>query len=211
MKTFETEKNNIPEGATHYHDESIDYHLCWFKLVNFEWFVCCPEEVGQGWVKCDFEHKRFGIKRIPTETTEEKEALDAIERVEWDGEGLPPVGVECEFKYKHSSQAHWNLCKVFAYSDEMGMVAAIWHWVDDKWKHATIDVSGYEFRAIETPEQRKEREELEAAYDLYYYAKKESVYSCVIVGFKEFVGDFPANEREEYLSIVRKTGYRKGE
>ena len=63
----------------------------------------------------------------------------------------------------------------------------------------------------ETPEAKREREELEAAYDLYYYVEKESVYSCVVVGFNEFVSDFPANEREEYLAIVRKTGYRKGE
>ena len=32
------------------------------------------------------------------ETPEEKEALDAVEQVEWNGEGLPPVGFECEFK-----------------------------------------------------------------------------------------------------------------
>lgn len=61
----------------------------------------------------------------------------------------------------------------------------------------------------ETPEQKAERERLEAAYDLYCHAKNESVYSCVIVGFKEFIGDFPAREREEYLAIVDKTNYRK--
>ena len=122
---------------------------------------------GGMWIshRCNVEEKELTIsdlKPIPTETQEEKEALDAIEQVEWNGEGLPPIGVECEFKYKHSSQAHWNLCKVFAYSNEMGMVAAIWHWVDEKWKHATVDVVGYEFRAIETPEAKKGREELEA-------------------------------------------------
>ena len=44
------------------------------------------------------------------ETPEEKEALDAIEQVEWNGKGLPPVGVECEFMcegFWGDSHYHW--------------------------------------------------------------------------------------------------------
>ena len=83
MKTFETEKHNIPEGATHYHNENDDYEFCWFKIVNGEWFAYCPKEAVEGWTKCIDEHERDGFdgfEAIPTEIPEEKEALDAIEK-----------------------------------------------------------------------------------------------------------------------------------
>ena len=32
MKTFETEKNNIPEGATHYRNEDKNSLFTWFKV-----------------------------------------------------------------------------------------------------------------------------------------------------------------------------------
>ena len=68
------------------------------------------------------------------------------QEVEWDGEGLPSIGIECEMKYKHSSNAHWRKCKVFAYD---GGAAAIWH-LDNGWNHATIEISQYEFRKIKS-------------------------------------------------------------
>jgi hypothetical protein len=34
MKTFETEKHNIPEGATHYCDETSSDYFAWFKGVE---------------------------------------------------------------------------------------------------------------------------------------------------------------------------------
>ena len=75
MKTFETEKHNMPEGATHYHNENDDYEFCWFKIVNGEWFAYCPKEVVEGWTKCIDEHERDGFEAIPAETPEGKEAL----------------------------------------------------------------------------------------------------------------------------------------
>ena len=127
------------------------------------------------------------------------------EKVEWDGEGLPPVGFECEMKYKHASKADWRACKVFAYSNEMGVVAAIWHWTDYMWKHATIDVNGYEFRGIETPQQREEREKLEAAYDLYldFYQDYNPCHDTI--------ESFDCSrDKDLWLRTVDKTNYRKG-
>ncbi|CAH9017248.1 putative coil containing protein [Vibrio phage 193E37-1] len=50
MKTFETEKNNIPEGATHYSDEAEGDCFAWYKVLHdvpFIWCVGYEEE----WIK----------------------------------------------------------------------------------------------------------------------------------------------------------------
>ena len=145
------------------------------------------------------------MEYLSTETPEEKEALDAIEQVEWDGEGLPPVGAFVIGRFKKESDTD-GLWRIDYISEKVGVYTEVS--TGNQYTFASDSVS---FTKPESLKAKKEREELEAAYDLYYYAKTESVYSCVIVGFKEFISDFPANEREEYLAIVRKTGYRKGE
>lgn len=115
----------------------------------------------------------------------------------WDGTGLPPVGVDCELKYKHSTNAIWRKCKVFSYSNEYGVVAAVWHCNYGMWCHNTIDVIDYDFRKPETPEQREERERLEAAKDLV----------CAYWGVKTDAEPSP-ELLKAMLRIVDKTNYR---
>lgn len=127
---------------------------------------------------------------------------------EWDGEGLPPVGVECELKYKHASNANWRECKVFAYSSEHGAVAAVWHLDSGIWYHNTIETSDYEFRKPETPEQRKERERLEAAYDLFVEWQRDDEFDPErLKSFEDFKRD--SRTASDWLRVVEKTGYRK--
>lgn len=42
MKTFETEKHNIPEGATHYANETDDDYFAWVKFVDGEVYRIMP-------------------------------------------------------------------------------------------------------------------------------------------------------------------------
>ena len=125
----------------------------------------------------------------------------------WDGAVLPPVGVECELKYRHSTHAIWMKCKVFSYSNEYGDVAAVWHYNDGVWCHGTIDVSDYEFRKPETPEKKAERERLEAAYDLY--CEWYQTIWLDIIGTSS-IEDFIHDELvcKSWLAIVDKTNYR---
>lgn len=104
---------------------------------------------------------------IMAQDNEQLQNYEMDERVEWDGEGLPPVGEVCELKYKHATNANWRKCKVFAYSNDYGDAAAVWHLDGDTWYHHSINISEYEFRKPETQQQREERERLEAAFDLY--------------------------------------------
>ena len=77
MKTFETMKHNIPEGATHYRDESDDFRFSWVMFGDGG--ALNVYTTALGW--CRFNHSKFEdkvkpIPKIPTETKEDKEALD---------------------------------------------------------------------------------------------------------------------------------------
>lgn len=70
--------------------------------------------------------------------------FDRPEKVEWDGQGLPPVGVECE--YRHMIWPEYRRCEIRYISDE-SLVA-----YDDAQEqfYRTRDML---FRPIRTPEQ----------------------------------------------------------
>ena len=63
---------------------------------------------------------------------------------EWSGEGLPPVGLECEW---HSdSQTGWQVVKVLAYSGQDA-------WIKVKGKCPKTVGNPANFRTVRTPEQ----------------------------------------------------------
>lgn len=107
---------------------------------------------------------------IPTQTHEEKEALDMIDTtskrveslakgdvVEWDGEDLPPVGVECEILFKEYPHKGFGLFNVLAYHG-----GAIWVQytgpLENNGKCYTAECSTLEFRKPESQEQKAKRE-----------------------------------------------------
>ena len=77
MNTFEAMKHNIPEGATHYRDESDGFRFSWVMFGDGG--ALNVYTTALGW--CRFNHSKFEdkvkpIPKIPTETKEDKEALD---------------------------------------------------------------------------------------------------------------------------------------
>lgn len=71
MKTFETEKGNIPDGATHYLNENNEYYFLWVKA--------CSD--GSFWSLIKDDSVISTVKPIPQtnmETPEEKEVLDTM-------------------------------------------------------------------------------------------------------------------------------------
>jgi hypothetical protein len=221
-KTFKDMKQNIPEGATHYQNESEEYMFAWFDYNKDKCYV-----MG-GWKECTMKDYPSGeIKPIPTtiktESPEEREALDMIGTTskqveslsndselpnssEWDGEGLPPVGVECCFTPDNNL---WGFASTDTYSGEVlryegeQFVFLLSH---DKYNirpcHLIVSRTDKgEFSKPESPEQKAERERLESAYDL-----------CTTVypdfsGFDEFKKS--TTTVNLWLAIVDKTGYRK--
>lgn len=62
MKTFKTEKKNIPGGATHYINETSFFHFSWGKYVNGELVLCRHE--GE-WSLVDEKTLLNSLKPIP--------------------------------------------------------------------------------------------------------------------------------------------------
>ena len=226
MKTFETEKHNIPEGATHYRDEDKSNLFTWFKVGNgIEFWY----EAGRKWrgigshINCIMD-KLVEIPQTDIETPEEKEALDSIalrqlsksrEREFLDLIDTTPHQYEMsKFSGKPSAKPEYVRCDIsnVGFSDivdlffmensgdftHIGDIDAA-KLIADKWKL---------YRRIETqesPQQREERERLEAAYDLFC-VWSDGATPC---SFDVFVNGTIGNSKRRFLAIVDKTNYRK--
>lgn len=85
---------------------------------------------------------------------EEYEAALATSKPEWDGDGIPPVGCECEGK--QLAQLNWNKFKVVAI--ENGSVFGFWN--DNV--STGLDSMLWEFRPIRSEADKKRDEAVEA-------------------------------------------------
>lgn len=92
--------SKAPEGATHYLPETGHYHACWVK---------------EGY-----------SMRVGTQNAWLPDEVDSVlhllipRPVAWNGEGLPPVGIVCEFlRYDRDEEEHtYSECKVLAHDDD---------------------------------------------------------------------------------------------
>lgn len=111
--------NEIPwrlaPQATHFTPEDENNHACFYqKSENGVWlkmWVCFDKEmdkfheIGAPYVT---EHnEKMMIERPHFKEAEETKT----EGVEWDGKGLPPVGVEFEYSMASSGTWHYAICK----------------------------------------------------------------------------------------------------
>ncbi|MFN1181075.1 hypothetical protein ACK0NM_03905 [Pseudomonas aeruginosa] len=87
-----------PEGATHYQPESRDFHAAWFRLQG--------GKAREMWVVIPGGALEHIID--PTAFDESMQNLIArpAEPATWNGQGLPPVGTVCEYKYTHWPEYH---------------------------------------------------------------------------------------------------------
>lgn len=208
MKTFEKESKENAWNDAHHH---CDYHglnddvIIEFEHEDSNFIENITVLEAKFYTKNPIRHtKRWRlIPQTNIETPEEKEALDLIDttpqqyesvasrEVEWDGKGLPPVG--CKIKTRHGvsevlSTSSWDGGVVtYSYDDGVSIGCA---WNNRSWVNI-----------IETPQQREERERLEAAYDLYCHAID------LDTPFDNFCNFGPL--KDIYTKIVDKTGYKK--
>lgn len=152
---------------------------------------------------------QMNIDKVETQTEHQEEMSAFSGEVEWNGEGLPPVGAECEFK----DGDNWYEVKVNYLSEWFMVIEALKSqskWIDIKGTELSFEYSKFDdlkFRKPETPQQRNDRERLEAAYDLLCIGNRalNVTAPCTVVEFKL---DKP--QRDFWLAIVDKTNYRKG-
>lgn len=131
------------------------------------WPVCIDEismhEDGDIFFDGEYAPKSFVLpkcsdgwgpgNRLDNTTTREKyeAAFAASQLSAWNGEGLPPVGCECEAKYLHAANAEWFAFRCVAVDCE---VAFGWAGKEP----ATLTLKDFEFRTIRNEAELKRQE-----------------------------------------------------
>lgn len=95
---------------------------------------------------------------------------------EWDGEGLPPVGCECECaSIENNGQASWCKVKIVAFGKATVCMESLENIVDaGKWDLFVKDAGRVKFRSIRTKEQREREEVIEAAMQCGTFVASDS-------------------------------------
>ncbi len=183
MKTFETEKHNIPEGATHYMNQTSYSYFAWCRYANDRLYATLPVEID--WVHVSEDIFDRNIKPIPQtniETPEEKE-------VEWVN------GDTVEYRNKHEGEGV-ILTFVGINPTHKGYAVLYGKHLAGGYVSAPLSM----LSKPETEAERAERERLEAAYDLYCELNANHNY----VEFDRFKINF-----NNWIRVARKAGYRK--
>ena len=134
-----------PEGATHYDPE--DMGAPWMMETTRNWMFYWGSK--KEWV--EYAQKAM-LTRILARLVIRPDAPE-----EWDGTGLPPVGVECEY-LTAPREGQWNFAPVWEncvvkYASENGAFL-----LDGNRDEIFMDSADYDiqFRPIRTPEQREQ-------------------------------------------------------
>lgn len=103
-----------------------------------------------------------------------KAALAASQKPVWNGEGLPPVGCECELKYKcHNDDAYWERVVILWQRGDDTLV----EYVGDHLKNITQLIHKtsmhVDFRPLRTEADKKRDAALDAIYGAIASAKRE--------------------------------------
>ena len=132
MKTFKTEKHNIPEGATHYLDESDEW--------NFLWLKSCPKS---GWRKCSSSGD-LGPIWVEDDLIDRIKPIPQTKEVEWDG----------EYQLEHGKGWFTYKTTYTASSGDMFALCLVPGAHGDKPFEQYLDSATTKFRSLETPGQR---------------------------------------------------------
>lgn len=140
-----------------------------------------------------FDHYTFlDCEAIEITIDQLDEHLGIKQEAPWNGEGHPPVGTECEIA--DNKYDDWSKCLVKFIGDDICVVSL-------NGCEESFSLRSVRFRPLETPEQKKDREELEAAYDLYCEWSGEKLYK----GLESFL--LSESVTKMWLRVVRKTNY----
>lgn len=209
MKTFETEKHNIPEGATHYREET--------NRDSFAWVCFYPtpkltiDGVSISGVDLAVSGESLNnLKPIPQtniETPEEKEALDLInttlqqyEMSKLSGKSEWVNGDEVVISSKSKSQ--WFVVGVSPVTKTSTVC------ISNTGELKSFHTSS--LKKPETPQQREERERLEDGQSLYELV--QSLWCTVDSKYTPHPFSSPMVDdktKEMYARLARAVDYRK--
>lgn len=133
----EIDWSKAPEGATHATPGGRKHHSAFWRIVQGiatdAWVVLPDGDFNHVILPALFNRDRKKLVERPSSPT-------------WNGEGIPPVGIDCE--YMKRGGAEWFYCTVIAHHDGGAVVAV--H--EDDLSYSYWNDSGH-FRPIRTPEQ----------------------------------------------------------
>ncbi|MBG6848553.1 hypothetical protein [Pseudomonas aeruginosa] len=144
--------NTAPEGATHWEPRGIVFGEGWMKKVGNEWSYWL--EGSEVWADCFVSAER--------EATFEARPQEA-----WDGQGLPPVGIEAEVIWDGADIAYFR-AKILAHDEDR--VVFRWCEGESKGQYGSYAVLNFgilpTFRPLRTPEQSAAEEREKAVGDM---------------------------------------------
>ncbi|WP_105624915.1 hypothetical protein [Cronobacter sakazakii] len=138
-----------PDGAVecerYLHEAQIDFYD-----KDGNWGADCGKVYGHDFAAACVKPREKGdgvrIERVTREQYEE--ALAAAQQPVWDGDGLPPVGCECEAKYRDAANAEWFIFRC------VGVDCGVaFGWAGKE--AVTLDRDSYEFRPIRSEADNK--------------------------------------------------------
>lgn len=156
-----------PEGATHF-DPEDNSESCWMMEIGKRAWAFYDTEC---WVSIDYSEVAHDIKNyIP------RPAKPAAP--EWNGEGLPPVGCECELKRGDE----WVPVKITGKGERVTVFRKL-----ESFMEYITEAEAHEFRSLRTAEQRQREELVTAAIQACPYPGSETtkidVWALMDAGF----------------------------
>ena len=170
----EVDWSKAPDGATHYNE---DCTWPWLKESPASYFV---------------EDKKVWIEYNSCTSNHKEHLNNAVKRPqEWDGSGIPPVGMVCEYRLNDGA---WFMCKItyiLSGTDDC-FVAYCDHLSKDQFLTFSSRHYKLQLRKIKTPEQIAAEERQQAIDEM-----EDLVHHCIT--------------KRDVVSALYDAGYRKTE
>jgi len=149
-----------PEGAVECERFMVEATIDFYDKDG-NWHVDCGEEYGAIAVECiNPREAGDGFRKESVKKDEYESALAASQQSAWNGEGLPPVGCECEARYLYATNAEWFAFRCIAVDCEVAF-----GWGGKEPTNLTLE--DFEFRPIFTEAERKRKDTAQEMCNLF--------------------------------------------
>jgi hypothetical protein len=139
---------------------------------------CTKGQISGGSVPCLVRIDSTGLETVTREQYESALSAKNNEPV-WDGEGLPPVGVECEYHANYiGSHAQYEECEIIAHFDGEGERLAAYVYTQFDGTRLVGQGTAKSFRPIRSPEDVA-REKITLNMLQYMYSSDETDHAQV--------------------------------
>ncbi|HBO9158193.1 TPA: hypothetical protein L5W43_004481 [Pseudomonas aeruginosa] len=150
--------NTAPEGATHWEPAGHEFSEGWMLKEGNDWFYW--SKVSQKWF---YDHTSCDV------SAEREATFEARPKEAWDGQGLPPVGIEAEVIWDGADIAYFR-AKILAHDEDR--VVFRWCEGESKGQYGSYAVLNFgilpTFRPLRTPEQSAAEEREKAIEEMCF-------------------------------------------